>query len=217
LFEKAGLVNFNQLFSCFYFTRGLQLVVAKKSMRQLWTDALAGKSLKKSSGIGDWHVRGCDGIILGIDPSLRGTGIAIIESRQGLCKFVFSERLSLAPKVSPCGCLGELSKKIGEIVEKYGPSYSAMERTIFVQNYKIAQTLGSVRGAIIAALVNGGVKVCEYSPLRVKQAITGVGRASKEQVMGTVKNILGIGEDISNDQSDALAVACCHAWMFAGE
>jgi crossover junction endodeoxyribonuclease RuvC len=107
--------------------------------------------------------------------------------------------------------------EIDGIVGEYKPSYSAMERPIFVQNYKTAQALGSVRGAIIAALVNSGVEICEYSPLRVKQAVTGVGRASKEQVMRTIKNILAIRHDISGDESDALAVACCHAWTFTRE
>ncbi|MDR2435885.1 MAG: crossover junction endodeoxyribonuclease RuvC [Puniceicoccales bacterium] len=186
----------------------------KKSTRQLWTDALAGGSLKKSKKIDDQCSRGCSGIILGIDPSLRGTGIAILESEGNSCKLVFSKRLSLAPKIPFYECLGELFRIINGIVGEYKPNHSAMERPIFVQNYSIAQALGSVRGAIIAALVNGGVEICEYSPLRIKQAVTGVGRASKEQVMRTIKNILAIRHDISSDESDALAVACCHAWTF---
>ncbi|MDR3274107.1 MAG: crossover junction endodeoxyribonuclease RuvC [Puniceicoccales bacterium] len=191
--------------------------MAKKSTRQLWTDALNGGSLKKQKSTDYQCSRGCSGIILGIDPSLRGTGIAILESYEKRFKFIFSKRLSLEPRFSFYRCLGEIFGEIDEIVVKYQPSYAAVERTIFVQNYKIAQTLGSVRGAVLAALARREIEVCEYPPLRIKQAITGVGRASKEQVMGTVKNILNIEHEISSDESDALAAACCHAWTFVPE
>jgi len=114
-------------------------------------------------------------------------------------------------------CLGEVFGEIDEIVAKYQPNYAAIERTIFVQNYKIAQTLGSVRGAVIAALARKEIEVCEYPPLRIKQAVAGIGRASKEHVMATIKNILNIRREISSDESNALAVACCHAWTFIPE
>jgi crossover junction endodeoxyribonuclease RuvC len=58
------------------------------------------------------------------------------------------------------------------------------------------------------------MEICEYPPLRIKQAVTGLGRASKEQVMRTVKGVLGMECEISNDESDAIAAACCLAWTF---
>jgi crossover junction endodeoxyribonuclease RuvC len=110
--------------------------------------------------------------------------------------------------------LGKIFREIDAIAERYQPDCAAMENTIFVQNYRIAQILGSVRGAIVASLASRGIEICEYPPLRVKQAVTGVGRASKEQVRRTMVNLLAIGHEISNDESDAMAVACCHAWTF---
>jgi crossover junction endodeoxyribonuclease RuvC len=181
----------------------------------LWTEALSGsKSLVKTQHVARRYLRGYDGVILGIDPSLRGTGVAILESREKQNRFIFSERLSFGARLSFYQCLGEIFKKIGDVVDKYHPDCVAIEQTIFVQNYKIAQILGSVRGAIIAVLANKGIEICEYPPLRIKQAVTGMGRASKEQVMGTIKNLLNINHEISGDESDALAVACCHAWTF---
>ncbi|MDR0595354.1 MAG: crossover junction endodeoxyribonuclease RuvC [Puniceicoccales bacterium] len=193
--------------------------MARKSARRLWTDALASGSLAlyKAKNTPMAHLRGCEGIIIGIDPSLRGTGIAILESRGNRINFIFSKRLSLAPRFSFYGCLGKIFKEVDEIIAKYCPDYAAMEETIFVQNYKIAQTLGSVRGTIIAALMGRGIEICEYPPLRIKQAVTGIGRASKEQVMGTIKNLLNIDREISTDESDAIAVACCHAWTFTSQ
>lgn len=192
----------------------------RKSNRQLWTERIANlsnsgtKELKLSKdGLYDLK-HGCDGIILGVDPSLRGTGIAIIEANHKNCRFIFSKRLTITTKFSFYDCLGKLYNEISSIVDEFQPVFAAMEQTIFVQNYKIAQTLGSVRGAIAAALINKGKKIAEYPPLRIKQAVTGLGRASKEQVLRTMKNILHITGDISYDEADALAVACCHAWTF---
>jgi crossover junction endodeoxyribonuclease RuvC len=132
----------------------------------------------------------------------------------GKCVFVFSEKLSFAARISPYECLAEIFKKVDSLVGEYRPNYAAIEGTIFVQNYRVAQTLGAVKGAVIAALARHPMEICEYPPLRVKKAVTGAGRASKVQVMRTVKGILGIGHEISSDEADAMAAACCLAWTF---
>lgn len=194
--------------------------MVKKSNRQLWTEHVSrlngekSKNLKLVDNELKLAKRGYSGVILGIDPSLRGTGVAVIESNSQNCRFIFSKRLTIANEFSFYDCLGKLYNEISIIVDRFHPTFAAMEQTIFVQNYRVAQILGSVRGAMVAALVNKGLQITEYPPLRIKQAITGVGRASKEQVFRTVKNILSIDGNISYDESDALAVACCHAWTF---
>lgn len=197
----------------------------KKSSRQLWTEYLIGNKEGKFSELclknvetdGVVKKRGFNGTILGIDPSLRGTGVAVIRADGQRFWFVFSKKLTITNKFSFYDCLGKLYNEITAISDKFQPDFAAMEQTIFVQNYKVAQILGSVRGAMVAALVNKGVPIAEYPPLRIKQAVTGVGRASKEQVMRTMKNLLRIDGDISWDESDALAAACCHAWTFEKE
>ncbi len=191
----------------------------RKSNRQLWTERVKDIAHNKTRVLqlsdNDFDLNhGCDGIILGIDPSLRGTGLAVIESNNQRCRLIFSKKVTISSGVSFYDCLGKLYNEVSMIVDKFHPCYASMEQTIFVQNYRIAQILGSVRGAIIASLINNAIKIIEYPPLRVKQAVTGVGRASKEQVMRTIKNILSIDDDISYDEADALAVACCQAWTF---
>jgi crossover junction endodeoxyribonuclease RuvC len=85
-----------------------------------------------------------------------------------------------------------------------------------VQNFQTAQILGAARGAAIAAAAVVNLPVFEYPPLRVKQAVVGVGRASKEQVARTVMSLLGHGRALEYDQSDAAGVALCHAFTWRG-
>ncbi len=188
--------------------------MVRKTSRVLWTNHL--NQLAKNSFIENKALtRGCLGTILGIDPSLRGTGIAVIKSENKKIYFMFSEQLKMKKKLSFYDCLGEIFCEISEILKKFSPEWVAIEQTIFVQNHRVAQILGSVRGAIIAAIASEKVKIYEYLPLRIKQSVTGVGKASKVQVMRTVKNILSIDHEISFDEADALAVACCHAWTYS--
>jgi len=92
----------------------------------------------------------------------------------------------------------------------------AIEQTIYVQNFQTAQILGAARGAAIAAAAMRGLPVFEYAPLRVKQAIVGLGRASKEQVARTILSLTGTDLGTCFDESDAAAVALCHAFTWRG-
>jgi crossover junction endodeoxyribonuclease RuvC len=86
-----------------------------------------------------------------------------------------------------------------------------------VQNFQTAQILGAARGAAIAAASMRGLPVFEYAPLRIKQAIVGAGRASKEQVARTLQSITGTDLTSCLDESDAAAVALCHAYTWRGK
>lgn len=189
----------------------------KKSSRQLWTEHVNDKVNKNTNLnlLKNVSCHGYSGIIFGIDPSLRGTGVAIIESKKNTCNFLFSKRLMFNSRIPFYDCLAKIYKEIDNIIKDYKPNCAAIEQTIFVQNYRIAQILGSVRGAIVVALASNAITICEYPPLRIKQAITGIGRASKEQIKRTIINLLSIDHDITYDEADALAVACCHAWTFS--
>jgi crossover junction endodeoxyribonuclease RuvC len=90
----------------------------------------------------------------------------------------------------------------------------ALEQTIYVQNIRTAQILGAARGAAIAAAALGDLPVFEYPPLRVKQAVVGAGRASKEQMARTVAMLLGLGRSLPSDEADAAGVALCHAYTW---
>jgi crossover junction endodeoxyribonuclease RuvC len=86
-----------------------------------------------------------------------------------------------------------------------------------VQNFQTAQILGAARGAAVAAAALREKPIFEYPPLRVKQAVVGLGRASKEQMARTVMAILGHGRTLAPDEADAAGVALCHAFTWRGD
>jgi crossover junction endodeoxyribonuclease RuvC len=90
----------------------------------------------------------------------------------------------------------------------------ALEQTIYVQNFQTAQILGAARGAAIAAAAIRDLPVFEYPPMRMKQAVAGSGRASKEQLARTVMAILGHGRMLAFDEADAAGIALCHAFTW---
>lgn len=113
-------------------------------------------------------------------------------------------------------CLGEIYRSLERILKDYWVDHVALEQTIYVQNFQTAQILGAARGAAIAAAAVGEKEVFEYAPLRVKQAVVGVGRASKQQMAKTVMGMLGHGRTLALDEADAAGVALCHAMTWRG-
>ncbi|MEM9160084.1 MAG: crossover junction endodeoxyribonuclease RuvC [Verrucomicrobiota bacterium] len=189
--------------------------MAKRSARQLWKAKLEGKSVGSQS----YALPGKSkftGTILGIDPSLRGTGLAVVEFRTPHAPTILHSRTVKAKaSLSMPTCLGLINTSVTELLEKYQVGVVALEQTIYVQNFQTAQILGAARGAAIAAAAVKELSVFEYPPLRVKQAVVGHGRASKEQVAKTVRALAKLGDELAYDESDAAAVAICHA--FTGE
>lgn len=195
-----------------------------KSSRDLWSKKLSGADVsrdgtmtlaKPKAGEAFGLRRPFDGHVLGVDPSLRGMGLAVIEFRPGkeprLCA---SRTLKIPPKHDMYHCLGEIYKAVADMIEEWPIRHAAYEQTIYVQNFATAQILGAARGAAIAAAAVLGKPVFEYAPLRVKQAVVGHGRAEKEQVAGMTRQILHLSENLALDESDAAAVALCHAFTW---
>jgi crossover junction endodeoxyribonuclease RuvC len=152
------------------------------------------------------------GRVLGIDPSLRGTGLALVEFAPGRQPVLLRCRtVKLAARHSLAHCLAEIHRAVTEFVAGLEPRHVALEQTIYVQNFQTAQILGAARGAAIAAAALQGREVFEYAPLRVKQAVVGAGHASKEQMARTVMAMLGHGRTLAYDEADAAGVALCHA------
>lgn len=193
--------------------------MARKSVRAQWAAKLAGKSKPVEEIDPEILTRRSPfkGVILGIDPSLRGTGLAVLEfGDNSLTRLLFSTTLKLRPNISMPGCLGEISKGVTEVLEHYPVDHVALEQTIYVQNFQTAQILGAARGAAIAAAAVRDMPVFEYPPLRVKQAVVGFGRASKEQVARTVRSLLNHNDVLKPDEADAASVALCHALTYKG-
>ena len=149
--------------------------------------------------------------MLGVDPSLRGTGLAVLECEGKSYKLLHSETLSLKPKVDSIQCLGLIHKSVANLLDLWKPRHLACEATIYVQNFKTAQIMGAARGSALSASAIREVPVFEYAPLRVKQAVVGFGRASKEQMSKTLMQMLNLPEALPYDESDALGLALCHA------
>lgn len=149
--------------------------------------------------------------ILGIDPSLRSTGYGLIEAAGNqLTAIVFGE-IKNPPAVLPSRCLVKIGETIRDLITTHQPEVMAVEGLVYVQNTRIAFTLGQVRGVAIAAAAAHGLEIFEYAPRKVKQAVTGLGGAGKQQVAHMVKALLGLPTRPSADAADALGLAICHA------
>jgi crossover junction endodeoxyribonuclease RuvC len=137
--------------------------------------------------------RPSSGLVLGIDPSLRGTGLALIEFQAGRTPVLLRCRTVRVPAGRTMAvALAEIHRAVAEFIDgTSGIRHVALEQTIYVQNFQTAQILGAARGAAIAAAALRDLPVFEYPPLRVKQAVTGSGRASKEQLARTVARSSG--------------------------
>ena len=157
------------------------------------------------------------GLVLGVDPSLRGTGLALLEFSPGKSPVLLRCETVRVPASRPFPeALAQIHRSVSAILDGAQVRHVALEQTIYVQNFQTAQILGAARGAAIAAAALGGHPIFEYPPLRVKLAVVGMGRASKEQMARTVMALLGHGRVLAPDEADAAGVALCHAFTWRG-
>lgn len=190
--------------------------MARKSVRDLWKAKIEGRLAPSASAVPSVR-RQFSGRVLGVDPSLRGTGLAVIEFAPGRMPLLLASRTVNVPaRRSMAHCLAEIHRAVTAILAAHPVRHVALEKTIYVQNISTAQILGAARGSAIAAAAIAGCEVFEYPPLRVKQAVVGRGQASKEQVARTVMALLGHGRALALDESDAAGVALCHAFTWRG-
>ena len=148
--------------------------------------------------------------ILGIDPGSRVTGYGVIGSDGRQSRHVASGCVHTRSPDHP-GRLGEIFRALAAVIREHGPQQVAVEQVFMARNAGAALKLGQARGAAIVAAVSLDLPVFEYSPRSVKQALVGKGGAEKEQVQYMVQLLLGVRDEMALDQSDALAVALCHA------
>lgn len=153
--------------------------------------------------------------ILGLDPGSRYTGYGLIDRQGSRLQPIAHGRIAL-PTASPLPArLARLCRELRQLQQRYEPEIVAIEALFRGINPKSLIVLAQARGAILASLAEAGLEVHEYSPAEVKSAVTGNGRAEKQQVGRMVRLILGLSsEKISADAGDALAVAICFAQRF---
>jgi crossover junction endodeoxyribonuclease RuvC len=155
-------------------------------------------------------------IILGIDPSLRSTGYGLIEGTGNQFTCLARGEIKNPSTILPSRCLVKIADTITGLIDQYRPEVMAIEGLVYVQNTRVAFTLGQVRGVIIAAAARQGIPVYEYAPRKVKQSVTGQGGAGKSQVANMIKAQLGLTETPTPDAADALGIALCHAQSSRG-
>jgi crossover junction endodeoxyribonuclease RuvC len=187
--------------------------MGRQSARSQWAAHIAKGAPRRAAAVGGPPPRTpFTGTVLGVDPSLRGTGLAVVAfDRPGKGRYLVSETLRPPRSADLAHCLGEIAAAVARLLQELEPDALAIEETIYVQNYRTAQKLGAARGAAIGQAAMRGVPVFEYSPLRIKQAVVGYGRASKEQVSRQMSGLLGLAEPLPFDEADAVAAAYCHA------
>ena len=191
--------------------------MARMNVRDMWKAKLEGRSVPAGFAPPalSAHRVPFTGRVLGVDPSLRGTGLALIEFVPGRAPVLLRcQTVRVASKHEMAYALGEIHRAVLSFIEGAEVRHVALEQTIFVQNFQTAQILGAARGAAMAVAALHTRPVFEYAPLRVKQAVVGAGRASKEQMARTVMALLGHGRTLAVDEADAAGVALCHAFTW---
>jgi len=149
-------------------------------------------------------------VILGIDPGTAATGYGVLT-------------IDRSPRVTKYGCiytsadkkmpdrLRIIYQRVSDLIQQYHPQEVAMEQIYFSKNSKTALSIGQARGVIMLTTSLAGIKIFDYTPLEVKQAIVGYGRAEKKQVQHMLKDLLHLVQiPYPADAADALAVALCH-------
>lgn len=146
--------------------------------------------------------------ILGIDPGFGRVGFGIIEGNKDLWKPVVYGCIETDPKKSLVERLVDISEELNRIIKKYQPHISAVEELFFAKNVTTAMSVGQARGVILLSLCQAGLPIYEYTPMEVKQAVTGHGGADKQQVQRMVQMLLQLKTiPKPDDAADALAIA----------
>jgi crossover junction endodeoxyribonuclease RuvC len=148
--------------------------------------------------------------VLGIDASLRNTGVAILDANHGKPKAIYYGTIHNRAALASSTCLVAIRDQLADLIREHEPESCALESVIYVQSYRTAIQLGAARGAAILAAAEKGLPVFEYPPKRIKQATVGQGGAAKNQVAFMVRALLGLTETPEADAADALAIALTH-------
>ena len=151
-------------------------------------------------------------IILGIDPGLATVGYGVIESERGRFRAVDCGVILTPKDATLPDRLIMIEKSLNKLTEKFRPDEIAMEELFFNNNQKTAIAVAEARGVTLLTCKKYCSRLYEYTPLQIKQALTGYGRAEKRQIQEMVKRLLNLSKiPRPDDAADALAVALTHA------
>lgn len=151
--------------------------------------------------------------IIGIDPGTATTGWGVIKVVKNTPNYIASGTITTDKTQSDAERLLAIYNDLGELLTTYKPNSVALENLFFNTNAKTALAVGQARGVIMLRAVTSSIPICSYTPLQVKMAMTGYGRADKKQIQEMVANILKLPEvPRPDDAADALAVALTHGF-----
>ena len=149
-------------------------------------------------------------VILGIDPGSQTTGYGLVESDGRTHSVIALGCLTARPGASLSARLATIYDGLQKIIAEHRPQEAAVEATFYGKNVRSALVMGHARGVCLLAIAQAGCELYEYSPLEVKKAVVGQGRAGKGQVCFMVRALMGLKVNPQEDEADALAVAMCH-------
>ncbi|MDO8572787.1 MAG: crossover junction endodeoxyribonuclease RuvC [bacterium] len=145
--------------------------------------------------------------VLAIDPGYERLGIAVLEKKDGKEILLYSDCFKTSSKLPFENRLILIGEELSRIIGVYKPEALAIETLFFNSNQKTAMRVAEARGVIIYASVSRGLTLYEYTPLQIKIAVTGYGKADKEQVSFMIQKLLGLtGDARHDDETDAIAV-----------
>ena len=150
-------------------------------------------------------------LVLGIDPGTQRTGYGLVALDRGALRHVDSGVIAPPRQAALPDRLVAIYDGLAEVIERHGPGAIAVEDVFYAKHAQGALKLGHARGVCLLAAARLGLEVHSYAPAMVKRAISGHGRAEKDQIARLVKMILCLETEPPADAADALAVAICHA------
>ena len=149
--------------------------------------------------------------ILGLDPSLRGTGYGVIHLAKPHPRTLVHGVVSCPPRWERSRCLVKIVQQLREVLQRQQPAVCVVEGLFYAQNLQTALIMGEARGAALATVAEAGLEIYELAPRKVKQAIVGYGAAQKLAVAKMVQRMLRLSEPPAPDAADALALALAYA------
>jgi crossover junction endodeoxyribonuclease RuvC len=150
-------------------------------------------------------------VILGLDPSLRGTGYGVIRLARPHPQTLIHGTINCPSGWQPSRCLAAIARSMRDVLRAHQPTVCVVEGIFYAQNLKTAMIMGEARGAALAVLAEAGLEIFELAPRKVKQAIVGYGAAQKIAVAKMVQRMLHLPTPPAPDAADALALALAHA------
>ncbi len=155
-------------------------------------------------------------IILGIDPGTATTGFGVINKTKNNIKVIDYGCITTTPDLCPGDRLKIINNELNKLIQKYQPEVMAVENLFFFKNLKTAMPVSQAKGVILLTAAKKKIPVYEFTPLQVKMAITGYGKAEKKQVQKMIQTLLNLEEKPKDknkrkdDATDALGIAFCY-------